>query len=212
MSNCQRRFRLPCSALPGTKTKGNLYKNGLPQLMGGDCECITYLCFANGWGTKKDATPNSEATQVREQEAHASTEIVKLRQSETLPPPLLQQTSAYSADIQWPRWPLTSYMRVRTSVDNGTDLVRNQTSLALPLRQTIEKSWRVGGFLLRKVFDIRLCMFPSCSHCFTGLRTHFVFSLAQLLPMVIVFVGFNGNFNGKMTKINKMAKNHFSGV
>ena len=70
----------------------------------------------------------------------------------------------------------------------------------------------VGGFLFGKVFDIRLCMFPSCSHCFTGLRTYFVFSVAQLLPMVIVFFGFNGNFNGKMTKINKMAKNHFSGV
>ena len=25
----------------------------------------------------------------------------------------------------------------------------------------------IGGFLLRKVFVIRLCMFPSCSHCFT---------------------------------------------
>ena len=70
----------------------------------------------------------------------------------------------------------------------------------------------VGWFLLGKVFSIRLCMFPSCSHCFTGLRTYFVFSVAQLLPMVIVFFGFNGNFNGKMTKINKMTKNHFSGV
>ena len=55
-------------------------------------------------------------------------------------------------------------------------------------------------------------MLPSCSHCFTGLRTYFVFSVAQLLPMVIDFFGFNSNFNGKMTKINKMAKNHFSGV
>ena len=55
-------------------------------------------------------------------------------------------------------------------------------------------------------------MFPSCSHCFTGLRTYFVFSVAQLLPMVVDFFGFNGNFNGKMTKINKMTKNHFSGV
>ena len=44
---------------------------------------------------------------------------------------------------------------------------------------------RVGGFLLRKVFDIRLCMFPSCSHCFTGLRTYFVSSVAQLLHMLV---------------------------
>ena len=71
---------------------------------------------------------------------------------------------------------------------------------------------RVGGFLLRKVFDIRLCMFPSCSHCFTGLRTYFVSSVAQLLPMLVNVFGFNGNFNGKTTKINKMVKNHFSGV
>ena len=71
---------------------------------------------------------------------------------------------------------------------------------------------RVGGFLFGKVFDFRLCMFPSCSHCFTGLRTYFVFSVAQLLPMLVNFFGFNGNFNGKMTKIKKMAKNHFSGV
>ena len=55
-------------------------------------------------------------------------------------------------------------------------------------------------------------MFPNCSHSFTGFRTHFVFSLAQLLPMLVIFFGFNGNFNGKMTKINKLAKNHLSGV
>ena len=55
-------------------------------------------------------------------------------------------------------------------------------------------------------------MFPSCSHCFTSLRTYFVFSVAQLLPMLVNFFGFNGNFNGKMTKIKRMAKNHFSGV
>ena len=49
-------------------------------------------------------------------------------------------------------------------------------------------------------------MFPNCSHCFTGFRTHFVFSVAQLLPMVVVFFG----FNGKMAKINKMAKKSVS--
>ena len=45
----------------------------------------------------------------------------------------------------------------------------------------------------------------------SGLRTHFVFSVAQLLPMVIVFFGFNGNFNGKMTKKNKWPKITFRG-
>merc|ERR1719150_2755296 len=32
------------------------------------------------------------------------------------------------------------------------------------------------------------------------------------LPMSVPPFGFNGNFNGKMTKTNKMAKNHPSGV
>ena len=87
--------------------------------------------------------------------------------------------------------------------------------LYLPIRTFIEVIMHLtdtlGGFLLRKVFDIRLCMFPSCSHCFTGLRTYFV-SSSSTPSHVGKFFGFNGNFNGKMTKINKMAKNHFSGV
>ena len=55
-------------------------------------------------------------------------------------------------------------------------------------------------------------MFPSCSHCFTGLRTYFVFSVAQLLPMLVNFFGFNGNFNGKMTKIKSTPKTPKMGV
>ena len=54
-------------------------------------------------------------------------------------------------------------------------------------------------------------MLPSFAPWFTGFRTVFVFALRPFLPMWVPF-GFNGNFNGKMTKINKMAKNHFSGV
>ena len=38
-------------------------------------------------------------SQVREQETHASTAIVKLRQSETLPPPLLQLRQALTVPI-----------------------------------------------------------------------------------------------------------------
>ena len=45
----------------------------------------------------------------------------------------------------------------------------------------------VGWFLLRKFQNFQLCMFPHCSHCFTGFRTHLVFSVAELLPMVVVF-------------------------
>ena len=46
----------------------------------------------------------------------------------------------------------------------------------------------IGWFLLRKFLNFQLCMFPHCSHCFTGFRTHFVFSLAQLLPMLVNFL------------------------
>ena len=48
--------------------------------------------------------------------------------------------------------------------------------------------------------------------CHRDSRTVFVFVLAQLEGPPQIFFGFNGNFNGKMTKINQMAKNHFSGV
>ena len=40
----------------------------------------------------------------------------------------------------------------------------------------------------------------------------FVFVLAQSEGPPQKIFGFNGNVNGKMTKINKMAKSHFSGV
>ena len=40
----------------------------------------------------------------------------------------------------------------------------------------------------------------------------FVFDVRPFLLLSVKFFGCNGNFNGKMTKINKMAKNHFSGV
>ena len=53
-------------------------------------------------------------------------------------------------------------------------------------------------------------MLPSCSTLLTDFRTIFVFALGPFLPMKVIFFDFNGNFNGKMTKINKMAKNHFS--
>ena len=56
------------------------------------------------------------------------------------------------------------------------------------------------------------CMLPSFATCPKVFKTVFVFALRPFLPMSVLFFGFNGNFNGKMTKINKMAKNHFSGV
>ena len=68
----------------------------------------------------------------------------------------------------------------------------------------------VGWFLLRKFDFINFYMVSSCSILFPDFRTVFVFALRPFLPMWVHFFGFNGNFNGKMTKINEMAKNHFS--
>ena len=55
-------------------------------------------------------------------------------------------------------------------------------------------------------------MLPNCAHLLTDFRTVFVFALGPFLPMKVIFFDYNGNFNWKMTKINKMAKIHFSGV
>ena len=55
-------------------------------------------------------------------------------------------------------------------------------------------------------------MVSSCSIWSPIFKTGFVFDVRPFLLLSGKFFGFNGNFNGKMTKINKMAKNHFSGV
>ena len=52
-------------------------------------------------------------------------------------------------------------------------------------------------------------MVSSCSILFTDFGTLFIFVVGPLLPLSVIFFDFNGNFNGKMAKINKMAKNHF---
>ena len=53
-------------------------------------------------------------------------------------------------------------------------------------------------------------MVSSCSILFTDFGTLFVFAVGPLLPLSVIFFDYNGNFNEKMAKINKMAKNHFS--
>ena len=55
-------------------------------------------------------------------------------------------------------------------------------------------------------------MVSSCSIWSPIFKTVFVFDVQPFLLLSVKFFGFNGNFNGKLTKINKMAKNHFSGV
>merc|ERR1719270_1560109 len=55
-------------------------------------------------------------------------------------------------------------------------------------------------------------MLPCPATRLKALKTAFVSAPRPLPPMSAPPFGFNGNFNGKMTKTNKMAKNHFSGV
>ena len=107
--------------------------------------------------------------------------------------------------------PLTEWLQINENLVSDEDTVHwKSVCIALCKCAMCMRDW--GDSYFQKFLKLQLCMFPNCSHCFTGFRTYFVSSVAQLLPMVIVFFGFNGNFNGKMTKINKMAKNHFSGV
>merc|ERR550534_3392242 len=55
-------------------------------------------------------------------------------------------------------------------------------------------------------------MFPSPATRLKVFKTVPVPAPRPLPPMSAPLLGFNGNFNGKMTKTNKMAKNHPSGV
>ena len=68
----------------------------------------------------------------------------------------------------------------------------------------------VGWFLLGKFDLFNFYMVSCCSILFTDFGTLFVFAVGPLLPLSVIFFDYNGNFNEKMAKINKMAKNHFS--
>ena len=48
-------------------------------------------------------------------------------------------------------------------------------------------------------------MLPSCCILLTDFITVFVFALGPFLPMLVIFFDFNGNFNGKMANMAKMA-------
>ena len=69
---------------------------------------------------------------------------------------------------------------------------------------------RLGDSYSNKFLNFALGIPTSCSILFTDSKTVFVFAVGHFFPFAVF--GFNGNFNGKMTKINKMAKNHFSWV
>ena len=47
-------------------------------------------------------------------------------------------------------------------------------------------------------------MVSSCSILFTDFGTLFVFAVGPLLPLSVIFSDYNGNFNEKMSKINKI--------
>ena len=74
----------------------------------------------------------------------------------------------------------------------------------------IIRAQMLGWFLFRKVWNFKLCMFPSCSHWFTDFRTIFVFALGPFLPMVVVFFRLQWEFQWENGQNKKMAKNHFS--
>ena len=69
----------------------------------------------------------------------------------------------------------------------------------------------VGGFLFSKISESPIVHVPKLFPLLHWSQNIFCFLLAQLLPMVIDFFGFNGNFNGKMTKIKKWPKITFPG-
>ena len=58
----------------------------------------------------------------------------------------------------------------------------------------------LGWFLLRKVWNFKSGMLPSCCILITVFKTVFVFALGPFLPMFVIFFCFNGNYNGKTDK------------
>ena len=60
-----------------------------------------------------------------------------------------------------------------------------------------------------EIWNFNFYMISNCSLWSPIFKTVFVFHVRPFLLLSVKFFGFNGNFNGKMTKINKMAKNHF---
>ena len=63
-----------------------------------------------------------------------------------------------------------------------------------------------------EIWNFNFYMVSNCSIWSLIFKTVFVFDVRTFLLLSVKFFAFNGNFNGKMTKINQMAKNHFSGV
>ena len=65
--------------------------------------------------------------------------------------------------------------------------------------------------LIIRFLFLNFYMVSSCLIWSPIFKTVFVFDVRPFLLLSVKFFGFNGNLNGKMTKINKMARNHFSG-
>ena len=86
-------------------------------------------------------------------------------------------------------------------------------SMTLTQTQTLQvesnPNIMLGWFLFRKFDLFNFDMVSCCSILFTDFGT-LVFAVGPLLPLSVIFFDYNRNFNVKMSKINKMAKNHFS--
>ena len=75
-----------------------------------------------------------------------------------------------------------------------------------------EVNKKVGQFLFQLFSEIIILHTPKFCHLVHWFQDCFCFCCATFPFHVGTFFGVNGNFNGKMININKMAKNHFSGV
>ena len=71
----------------------------------------------------------------------------------------------------------------------------------------LSDSCALGWFLFYLFQKSLFCILRRFATCLKVFKTVFVFALRPFLPMWVHFFG----FNGKMTKINTMAKNHFRG-
>ena len=85
--------------------------------------------------------------------------------------------------------------------------------LSAQSNRLLKQPTRVGGFLFSKISETPIVHVPKLFPLLHRFQNTFCFLSSSTPPHVgKKNLGFNGNFNGKMTKINKMAKNHFSGV
>ena len=70
----------------------------------------------------------------------------------------------------------------------------------------------IRGILISQSLRYPILHAPKFCHLVHWFQNCFCFCFTTSPSHVGTFFGFDGNFNGKMAKINKLAKNYFSGV